>query len=300
VQAAQGRARRGDEDVPAWARAALSSLTALHGVRRAGIGLVEGGGRRLRFTASDRDDDEGVEWCHVDAYDDVPLTAVVRSGEAVLGALTDLAQDYPDYVERQRGTDTVALAAVPMTAAGQIVGGFVLMFDTPQAFDAGQRDMLQRLGFILGRELRRAQRGDLRQTDRWSGRPTPAGAAVAVHDVPPDPRAVAGARHFLRSTFHEWGIDEDTTEVAALCLSELVTNAVVHAYDGCVVRILREPGTVTTAVRDNGTPPGSAVHEPDDPLRVHGRGLQLVEALVPRWGSELDAVGTTVWFVVEV
>jgi len=36
-----------------------------------------------------------------------------------------------------------------------------------------------------------------------------------------------------------------------------------------------------------------------DPLAVHGRGLQLVDAFSTRWGSELDAVGMTVWFVLE-
>jgi hypothetical protein len=33
---------------------------------------------------------------------------------------------------------------------------------------------------------------------------------------------------------------------------------------------------------------------------VHGRGLQLVEALSSRWGYELDADGTTVWFVLDL
>ena len=35
-------------------------------------------------------------------------------------------------------------------------------------------------------------------------------------------------------------------------------------------------------------------------MRVHGRGLQLVEALSDRWGSERDAAGTTVWFALEL
>ena len=303
MQSARGRGQRRDADVPEWARAALISLSELPGVRRAGVGLVEGGGRRLRFTASDRgdvhDDSTAVEWCHVDAYDDVPLTTVVRSGQAVLGDLADLAPTFPDFVERQGDTATVCVAAVPMTVAGQVLGGYVLMYEQAQDFGVGQREMLARLGVELGRGLRRAQRGDLRRRDHWSSEPAPPGADVAVHDVPGDPAAVAGARHFLRRTFSDWGVDEDTTDVATLCLSELVTNAVVHAHDGCVVRILREPGVITTAVRDNGTQPGSAVKEPDDPLRVHGRGLQLVDALAPRWGSELDAVGTTVWFVLE-
>jgi hypothetical protein len=33
---------------------------------------------------------------------------------------------------------------------------------------------------------------------------------------------------------------------------------------------------------------------------VYGRGLQLVDALVDRWGSERDALGTNVWFSLEL
>ena len=39
------------------------------------------------------------------------------------------------------------------------------------------------------------------------------------------------------------------------------------------------------------TPPH--VSDDEDPLRVFGRGLVLVEALADRWGSERDVVGTT-------
>ncbi|MCW2772326.1 MAG: ATP-binding region ATPase domain protein [Nocardioides sp.] len=62
-------------------------LVTLPGVVRVGIAPTEGGGRRLRFLAADAGDagdkagDDTVEWCHVDAYDDVPLMAVVRTGE---------------------------------------------------------------------------------------------------------------------------------------------------------------------------------------------------------------------------
>jgi anti-sigma regulatory factor (Ser/Thr protein kinase) len=129
--------------------------------------------------------------------------------------------------------------------------------------------------------------------------PVPPGALVAFHDVPSDPAAVAQARRFLRNTVHGWDIDEETTDAAELCLSELVTNAVIHEHSGCSVRVLLEQGILTTTVRDNGTPQAGAVEHADDPLRVHGRGLELVDVLATRWGSELDTVGTTVWFVLE-
>jgi anti-sigma regulatory factor (Ser/Thr protein kinase) len=286
-------------NIAAWTRDALALTTELPGVGRVGLALAEGGGRRLRFTASDRDGDAGAEWCLVDAYDDVPLNTAVRTGRPVLGPLDGLGERYAAFVERQRGTATVALAAVPVVTAGQTLGGYVLFFDEPQAFDPVQRLRLARVGEDLGGALRRAQRSEERPAVALSDEPVPAGAAVALHDVPPDPAAVRDARSFLRSTLRDWGVDEDTTDTAVLCLSELVTNAVVHAHAGCVVRVLLDEGVLTTTVRDRGTAHAASAEPAEDPLRVHGRGLQLVGTLASRWGSELDTVGTTVWFVLE-
>lgn len=287
-------------DIAAWAQDALAVLAHVPGVRRVGLALTEGGGRRLRFTASDRDHGPALQWCHVDAYDDVPLNTAVRMGEPVVGALEALHERYAQFVARQRGTPTVALAAIPILAAGQTLGGFVLFFERPQAFDRDQRQQLEQLGTDLGATLRRAQRGELRPDITLFDEPVQPGAAVAVHDVAPDPAGVSGARRFLRSTLDAWGVDEETTYTAALCLSELVTNAVVHANVGSVVRVLLEDGVLTTTVRDQGSADPASDEPCDDPLRVHGRGLQLVDALATRWGSDLDSVGTTVWFVLEL
>lgn len=286
-------------DIAAWAQDALAILAHLPGVHRAGLALTEGGGRRLRFTASDRDRGSGLDWCHVDAYDAVPLNTAVRMGEPVLGALGDLDERYGQFVLRQRGTPTVALAAIPIVAAGQTLGGLVLFYGHPQAFDHAQREALAGLGAELGGALRRAQRGEARPDVTLFDQRVRPGALVAMHDVAPDPAGVAGARRFLRSTLDAWGVDEETTYTAALCLSELVTNAVVHAHVGSVVRVLLEDGVLTTTVRDQGSTDAVSDEPGDDPLRVHGRGLQLVDALATRWGSDLDNVGTTVWFVLE-
>ena len=286
-------------DVSAWARDALASVNDVPGVYRAGLALTEGGGRQLRFTASDRATDEGVDWCYIDAYDDVPLNTAVRTGKPVLGALTYLKDRYADFVERQRGTATVAVAAVPMIAAGQTVGGFVLFFDQVQEFGPLQRLELERVGEDLGARLRHAQRAEPRPLSDMSGEPLSPGATVAVHAVPADPAAVSESRRFLRRTLQDWGINEETTDVAVLCLSELVTNAVIHARAGCMVRVVLEQCTLTTTVRDSGSMGAASTVPVEDPLQVHGRGLHLVDSLATRWGSELDSVGTTVWFVME-
>lgn len=283
----------------AWTRSALARLGEIPGVWRVGLALIEGGGRQLRFTASDRALAEGIEWCRVDAYDDVPLNTAIRTGTSVLGALEDIEDAYPDFVARQSGTATVAVAAVPIVAAGQPLGGYVMFFDHPQAFDRKKRLELANVGADLGSALRRIQRRGYSPDVAHVEEPQPPGTAVALHNVPPDPTAVAQARRFLRTTLQDWGIDEDTTEAAVLCLSELVTNAVIHSHGGCVVRVLLEGGALTTTVRGSSTPDGAAVEVPYDPLPVHGRGLQLVEALAARWGHQLEPVGSTAWFVLE-
>lgn len=96
------------------------------------------------------------------------------------------------------------------------------------------------------------------------------------------------------------GVSENIVDSAILCLSELVTNAIIHTDAGCELRVVIDRGVLTTTVRDGGS---SVVIDLSsvtvDPLAVHGRGLRLVDALSTRWGSELDAVGMTVWFVLE-
>lgn len=272
-------------------------LTRLRAVHRVGLALVEGGGRRLRFTASDREGGPDLEWCDVDGYDDVPLNTSVRTGSPVIGTLDDLHGNYPGYVGRQEGTQTCALAAVPIVAAGQTLGAYLLLFDRPQAFDRTQRLQLARTGRELGAALRRARSAERsRPKSRVVSDHTPAGAKAASHDVEGDPAAVSGARRFLRRTLKEWGIDEELVDNATLCLSELVTNAVIHSHTGCLVRVVLEHSVLTTTILDWGAAHPASVAKVADPLQVHGRGLQVVEALASRWGHRLDNEGASVWF----
>ena len=283
--------------IDSWAREALTHLAAIPGVRRAGLALAHGGGRQLLFTASDRQEHD-VDWCTVDAFHPVPRTHTIASAEPVIGSRDELATDYPDFVARQPADTTAALAAVPITAGGQVIGGFVLFFSEPQPFDPDQRTRLAALGGRLGERLRTAQRARVRLPPSLGDEAVPPGGNARAMLVPHDPRAVRDARVFLRDTLTDWGIDEDTVDTAALCVSELVTNALMHTATDCEVRVVLADDLLTTTVRDGGghlPPPGRT----EDPLQVHGRGLQLVAALVDRWGSELDEVGTTVWFDLE-
>ena len=129
---------------------------------------------------------------------------------------------------------------------------------------------------------------------------TMAGAMVAIHTVAADPAAVSESRTFLHRTLENWGLDGEVTDTAVLCLSELVTNAVIHARTGCVVRVVLDQDVLTVTARDGGSTKVASTVPVDDPLQGYGRGLHLVDSLVTRWGSERDSVGTSVWFVLEL
>lgn len=289
---------RATPDTDSWARRAFERLSGLRGVHRVGLALSEGGGRRLLFAASDRDNDPDVDWCWIDAYYDVPLNTAVRHGRQVTGSLDEVARHFPEFVSHQDGS-TAAVAAVPLCAAGQVLGGFVLFYDRSPSFDHAEREHLHVLGERLGAALRRTQRLRGRRAGSLADEPVPEGALVATYEVPADPRGVGAARRFLNDTLAGWGVAEDTVDTAVLCLSEVVTNAVIHTDGGCELRVVLDGGVLSTAVRDEGVATAGPSDPHTEPLAVHGRGLRLVDALAARWGSDLDPSGMTVWFALE-
>lgn len=285
-----------ESPVDSWAWRALQTSMRRPGVHRVGLAVPEGGGRRLRFTASDREVERAVPWCHIDAYDDLPLNTAVREGRSVMGVLDDLAPRYAAFVERQQDAPTTAVLAVPMVAAGQVAGALILFYDEVEAFLGEDPAALAAEAARLGAELRDIRRHTVPPPEDSS---VPPGARAATHRVAATPAAVGGARRFLRATLAGWGVHEDIADTAVLCLSELVTNAVIHTHGGCVVRATLDRGVLTTTVRDSGDGPGTAAPAVD-PLQVHGRGLRVVDALATRWGSEARADGTSVWFVLDL
>jgi anti-sigma regulatory factor (Ser/Thr protein kinase) len=295
------------EEVEEVARAVLTDLAELPGVRRVGIALTEGGGRRLRFAAALRHelaDGAAVEWCHIDAYDDVPLTEVVRTGRPVAEVLEHLDSRYAGLADRERAAGTRALAAVPLPGTGSPIGGLIVFLGRAESLHRPTLDLLeaaarrtsgavQRIRAVRYRDLAE----ELADTEVEAATQAGLGARTAALRLPAAPTAPGQARAFLRRELREWGLDGDLLDTAQLCLSEVVTNAVNHAHTVADVRLSLLDGVLTVLVRDRGG--DGEVLEPqrhEDPLAVYGRGLMLVDALADRWGSERDADGTTVWF----
>jgi hypothetical protein len=89
---------------------------------------------------------------------------------------------------------------------------------------------------------------------------------------------------------------EDTCDTAALVVSELVTNAIVHTASDVVVCELHDgDDLVRIAVRDQGCSPDEPHPSPQRPEEEHGRGLLLVEALCHAWGAQEHGLGLLVW-----
>lgn len=100
----------------------------------------------------------------------------------------------------------------------------------------------------------------------------------------------------MRARLSGWSVCEDTCDSAALVITELVTNAIVHTAGGVVVCELQDGAdTLRIAVRDEGCAPGEPRPSPQLPEEEHGRGLLLVDALCRAWGAQEHGPGLLVW-----
>ena len=108
------------------------------------------------------------------------------------------------------------------------------------------------------------------------------------------------ARRWVGETCRDISRD-DLVECAELGVSELVTNALLHASLPLTVRVRGTREHPRIEVRDGSTElpvlPGPGPGEDDDLLLTFGRGLSIVARCSTAWGVELEEDGKIVWFV---
>ena len=112
-----------------------------------------------------------------------------------------------------------------------------------------------------------------------------------------EPSSVRHARNAIRDFLAEAHITKVDSDAAALIVSELVSNAIVHtsdAGDTIELRIDERLGTVHIEVQDHDPrPPATRVDAVD---AEGGRGLVIVESIASRWGwDEIAGNGKQVW-----
>ncbi|WAP59881.1 ATP-binding protein [Streptomyces sp. S465] len=120
-----------------------------------------------------------------------------------------------------------------------------------------------------------------------------------VLPVPHACEAVATVRRRAHALLSEWELPDDRLDEALMVISEMVTNAVLHALPPAVLRLRRTESegcsTVRIEVIDGGPVPADQRADEDIEPDEHGRGLGIVTALSTRHGSHACRDGITWW-----
>jgi len=116
---------------------------------------------------------------------------------------------------------------------------------------------------------------------------------MAVIDLPVDPSSPARARLFVCEQLAR-RCPPEVVDSAALLVSELVTNAVLHAGTPMRVNVsmLRDGARVEVEDGSHEMP------EPREPntAEQRGRGLLLVDRVARSWGVHQTLDGKAIWF----
>ena len=128
--------------------------------------------------------------------------------------------------------------------------------------------------------------------------------ARAVSDVeasermrfPAELQSARAARQFVGTVLEDWGC-ADLEDSIQLLVSELVTNAVIHAHSDVEVALHLRSDRVRVEVVDAAA---EYVHRRDaGDEEQSGRGMAMTEALASAWGIDTLVAGKSVWFEIE-
>jgi anti-sigma regulatory factor (Ser/Thr protein kinase) len=120
---------------------------------------------------------------------------------------------------------------------------------------------------------------------------------TAALELDPEARSVRDARTWVVSQLQTLGRD-DLVDSARLGVSELVTNAILHASSPIRVRLGGTPVHPRVEVHDASSEPPATRDLSDDDrlLATIGRGLSIVATYSRTWGAEMSPSGKVVWF----
>ena len=114
----------------------------------------------------------------------------------------------------------------------------------------------------------------------------------------PEPQSVRRARAWVVEELSDLG-REDLVDSAELGVSELVTNAILHAHPPITVRLGGTPQHPRVEVHDRSPRPpavNTGMAEDSQLLRTVGRGLGIVALYSSNWGADVSPDGKVVWF----
>jgi anti-sigma regulatory factor (Ser/Thr protein kinase) len=117
---------------------------------------------------------------------------------------------------------------------------------------------------------------------------------TATHAIEVGAEADTSSPRAMRHRFAAHFAASPRLDDLLLCLSEVVTNALLHGSPPIVVTGGIVDQAIRVEVRDGSTV--APVRRPMDPIVPTGRGVHLLDRLTSGWGVEITPVGKTVWF----
>lgn len=108
--------------------------------------------------------------------------------------------------------------------------------------------------------------------------------------VGPDSTSPRNTRRLFAAHF----ADHPRLDDLLLCLSEVVTNAVLHA--GPPILVLGDLVDATVRVEVSDGSKAAPLQRSPEHSSPTGRGLNLLDSLASAWGVEITSSGKTVWF----
>jgi Histidine kinase-like ATPase domain len=113
--------------------------------------------------------------------------------------------------------------------------------------------------------------------------------------------SAAGGREFVTHVLEDWQL-ADLSWSASLVTSELVTNSVLHSVSIVELNLSRARTRVRIGVHDHGggAPAIPSTTEAEAATQLHGRGLQIINAVTRAWGVfPTRPRGKTVWALLD-
>lgn len=141
-----------------------------------------------------------------------------------------------------------------------------------------------------------------------TGESTPPDLGIAARHaaflLPAERRSVGEARHRVVEQLGTWGIRGEGCDTAALVVSELFANAVIHTSSRTIAFNLgATPEQLLIQVADDGSGPSTPMPQRADSDAEFGRGLLLIQSMTERWGVgpvEDGAADRIVWATVRL
>lgn len=217
-------------------------------------------------------------WGTVDLGLDTPMRTALTEGRAVY--VTDRAERDRTYpLLREVDEPTQALCSIPLLVGSRITGALSVSFPDPRRFADEERAFLNVVAHITALALAGTDPGH---------RTIPARSGAVVELTWTDGVDLGHMRSALRLQLEGGGY---ATHDAALCATELVTNAVEHGAWPVHARFELIGSRLRVEVSDCATElPRLRAPGPEG-----GFGLRIVETVAERWGTALTPWGKTTW-----